>query len=74
MRLPLLVATLILLTSARAAAAEAGGSESKPTVFYAQVGLGTPVGYVGVELARRVSPLFVISAGAGMGVSGPQSR
>jgi hypothetical protein len=72
MRLPLLVATLALLTSGRAAAGDAGELESKPNVLYAQVGLGTPLGYVGVEAARRVSPYFVVSAGAGMGVSGPQ--
>ena len=72
MRLSVLVATLILLTSARAAADDAGELESKPTVLYAQVGLGTPLGYVGVEAARRLSPSFVLSAGAGMGLSGPQ--
>ena len=72
MRLPLLAATLLLLTSARAAADEEGELGSKPTVLYAQAGLGTPVGYVGAEVARRVVGPFVVSAGAGMGVSGPQ--
>jgi hypothetical protein len=72
MRLPLLAATLIVLTSARATAGADTDFASRPNALYAQVGAGTPLGYVGLELARRLWPSFQISAGAGMGVSGPQ--
>jgi len=73
MRFPVLVMTLFALAAGKAAAADlASELESKPNVFYAQGGLGTPLGYVGFELARRVSPSFLVSAGAGMGVTGPQ--
>jgi hypothetical protein len=74
MRLRGLVVTLFAVGSAKGAAAADVPSEleSKPNVLYAQGGLGTPLGYVGVELARRLSPSFIVSAGAGMGVTGPQ--
>jgi hypothetical protein len=75
MRLPVLVMTLLALGAGKAAAADGdvvSERESKPNVFYAQGGLGTPLGYVGFELARHVSPSFLVSAGAGMGVTGPQ--
>ena len=75
MRFRVLVMTLFALGASQAAAADddvMSELESKPNAFYAQGGLGTPLGYVGFELARRVSPSFLVSAGAGMGVTGPQ--
>jgi len=37
------------------------------------VGLGTPVGFVGFEIVRRIAPVFEIAAGAGFGLAAPSS-
>ena len=72
MRVASTVFALVALGSAEAAAADASEFEPKPNAIYAQFGVGTPVGYVGLEAERKLSPFFAVSAGAGLGLAGPQ--
>jgi len=39
------------------------------TAVYAETGLGTPVGYFGLEGLRRIAPRWEIAAGVGLGLS-----
>jgi hypothetical protein len=73
MRRSILALTLLALASARAAAADMVSEfENRPTALYAQMGLGTPIGFLGLEVERTVAPELAISAGAGFGETGPQ--
>jgi hypothetical protein len=74
MRLPVLVTALVALASARAAAADGVSEfENRPTALFVQVGVGTPVGWLGLEAERTLTPEMAISAGAGFGETGPQA-
>jgi len=73
-RWSIIALTLVTLTSARASAAD-GVSEfqNRPTAVYAQLGLGTPLGFAGVEAEHMVTPDYAVSVGAGYGTGGPQA-
>ena len=73
-RWSIIALTLVTLTSARASAAD-GVSEfqNRPTAVYAQLGLGTPLGFAGVEAEHMVTPDYAVSGGAGYGTGGPQA-
>lgn len=71
-RLAVLVSGLILPAVRAAAADEPSLFTQHPTTVYAQLGLGTPLGWGGVELEQTVTSFLALSAGAGMGFAGPQ--
>ena len=74
MRLATLILVLAGLASGQAMAADGVSEfEARPTALYAQIGLGTPLGFLGVEAERTVTPVFSLSAGAGWGNAGPQA-
>ena len=73
MRVAVLALTLVVAASGRAAAADNDGSaspfESRPTAIYAELGLGAPLGLVGVEVEETILPNLSLSAGAGWGAA-----
>lgn len=73
MRVAALALVLIVAASGRAAAAgddaSASPFESRPTAIFGILGLGTPVGSVGVEMEQMVLPNWSLSAGAGWGAA-----
>jgi hypothetical protein len=73
MRAAILALMLVGLTSGRAAAADDDESvspfESRSTAVFGIVGLGTPVGLIGVEIEQMVESHLSLSAGAGWGVA-----
>jgi len=73
MRAAVLALTLVVAASGRAAAADNDGSaspfESRPTAIYAEFGVGTPVGLMGVEVEEMILPNLSLSAGAGWGAA-----
>jgi len=73
MRVTILALMLVALASGRAAANEDDASaspfEARTTAVYGVVGLGTPVGLVGVEIEQMVVPNLSLSAGAGWGAA-----
>lgn len=74
MRTAALALTLVVAASGRAAAAadndnSASPFESRPTAVYAVLGLGTPVGLVGVEMEETILPNLSLSAGVGWGAA-----
>jgi hypothetical protein len=79
MRASLLAAVLLsasLAFSCPASAAAAAEAESNfkthPTAVYAQLGLGTPLGWAGGEIEQTLTSFLAISGGVGMGSAGPQ--
>jgi hypothetical protein len=75
MRRPIVAMTLLAALAPAQAAADDDISEfeARPTAIYAQVGLGTPLGFLGVEAEHTVLPTWSLSAGAGLGIAGPQA-
>ena len=73
MRAWILALTLFALPSGKAHAAERSEFENRPTAVYGQLGLGTPLGFVGIEAEHTVVPIWSVSAGAGLGLGGPQA-
>lgn len=75
MRRPILALTLAALLAPAAAKAADGVTEfeARPTAIYAQLGVGTPLGFIGVEAEQTVMPTWAVSAGAGLGLAGPQA-
>ena len=73
MRAAVLAFTLVAAVSGRAAGANNDGGaspfESRPTVIYAVLGAGAPLGLVGVELEETVLPNWSLSAGFGWGAA-----
>jgi hypothetical protein len=64
------LATALTLTSgARAADAEPQDEPSQRSAAYFMLGLGAPVGGVGLEAVHRVGSLVEISAGVGLGAT-----
>jgi hypothetical protein len=63
---------VILFGARHASADDASAFETRPTAIYAQLGLGTPLGWAGVELERTLTSFLAVSAGIGMGFAGPQ--
>jgi len=55
MRHLLVALTLVALASGESSAADLGIYESKPTALFVQVGLGTPLGEIGLEAARTLA-------------------
>lgn len=51
---------------------DASNFQAHPTAAYVQVGLGTPLGWGGVEIEQTVASFLALSGGVGMGFSGPQ--
>ena len=69
----LLSAALALASPARAEnVVESSTFQTRPTAIYAQLGLGTPLGWGGVEIEQTLASFLAVSAGAGMGFAGPQ--
>jgi hypothetical protein len=57
---------------ARAAEVELSNFEHRPFAVYAQLGLGTPLGWGGVEAEATLFRYLALSGGVGAGFSGPQ--
>jgi hypothetical protein len=72
---PLITVTLLAALAQGEAAAADGVSEfeARPTAIYAQLGVGTPLGFIGVEAEHVVLGTLAVSAGAGVGLAGPQA-
>jgi hypothetical protein len=65
--------TPVILASTTPSAADVVGEfQSRPTAIYGQVGLGTPLGFAGVEVEHLVTPEYAVSVGTGYGTGGPQ--
>jgi len=65
--------TPFILASARASAADVVSEfQHRPTAIYGQIGLGTPLGFAGVEVEQMVTPESAVSVGTGYGMGGPQ--
>jgi hypothetical protein len=64
-----LVSVLILLGRGATARAEAQEASHRTTAVYAIGGLGTPVGWAGLEIVHRVGPVVELSAGIGSGLT-----
>lgn len=64
----------VILLAARAGHAADGASlfDQKATSVYAQLGLGTPLGFYGGEVEQTVTSFLALSGGAGIGQAGPQ--
>ncbi len=74
MRRLIVALTLVAVTSAKASAADVVSEfQNRPTAVFAQFGLGTPLGFVGAEAERMVTPDYAVSVGAGYGTGGPQA-
>jgi len=71
-RLAAVVALLLVARQARAQGDETSLFRASSTTLFAQLGLGTPLGYAGAELEQSVISSLVLSVGAGMGAVGPQ--
>jgi hypothetical protein len=65
----LVAVLLLLLGQAAAAKAQAGEKSGRTTAVYAVAGLGTPVGFAGLEIVQRVGPVVELSAGIGSGLT-----
>jgi hypothetical protein len=66
--------TLLAVTSAKASAADVVSEfQNRPTAVFAQFGLGTPLGFAGVEAEQMVTQDYAVSAGIGYGTGGPQA-
>ncbi len=59
--------------AATAVEAESSTFEERPTALYLLLGLGTPVGGLGLEAERMLSPMGAVAAGAGIGANGVQA-
>src|SRR5262245_58562658 len=69
----ILVLTLVVLASGEAVADDVVSEfENRPTALYFQLGLGTLLGLVGIEVEHVVSPTWAVSVGGGLGQAGPQ--
>lgn len=71
-RRAVLVAVLLLSRIAKAAGDEPSLFQQHPTTVYAQLGLGTPLGWAGAEVEQTVTSFLALSGGVGMGFAGPQ--
>jgi hypothetical protein len=72
MRIALFALTLLAAAAGPAAAAgneDASPFESRPTVLYGVLGLGTPVGLVGVEVEETIRSHLSLTAGVGWGAA-----
>ena len=73
-RTEIVVAVALLLLPRTAAASDPPTLfEERPTTVYAQLGLGTPLGWGGVEWERVLTRYLTLSSGVGMGFAGPQA-
>jgi hypothetical protein len=76
MRLPLasslLLSVLLLAPRLEAAPAAQNHFQARPTAVYVQLGLGTPLGWGGVEVEQALTSVLVLSGGVGMGFEEPQ--
>jgi hypothetical protein len=72
MRCLIVALALVALASGGASAADTGVYESRPTALYLQLGLGTPLGELGLEAEQTLTPHLAIAVGAGIGGKGPQ--
>jgi len=45
---------------------------ARPTAIYAELGLGAPLGWAGVEIEQTLASFLAMSGGVGMGFAGPQ--
>jgi len=72
MRTALVVLASVVGAAGEVSAADTGVYESKPTALYVQLGLGTPLGELGLEAEQTLTSHLAVAAGAGWGAGGPQ--
>lgn len=73
-QLAVVVALSISAGAAGAASAAEAPERSRPTAIYGILGLGTPVGFVGLEVVHRLTPALEIAGALGLGDSAVNSE